>query len=121
MGSHRAAHAERDDRVDIQHLLEPLIRHLVDGGIKRVAGVVDQDVHLAPLVDHLLHQLIGHARLCQIAAEDQRLTLDLPRSLLGHVCVEVIDQDLRALLGQELRGGAPDPTGRAGDDRDLAV
>ena len=43
------------------------------------------------------------------------------RGLLGDVAVEVVDQDLRALLGEQLGRRAPDPARRAGDDRHLAV
>ena len=43
------------------------------------------------------------------------------RGLLGDVAVEVVDQDLRALLGEQLGRGAADAARRAGDDRRLAV
>ena len=43
------------------------------------------------------------------------------RGLLGDVAVEVVDQDLRALLGQQLGRRAADAAGRAGDDRRLSV
>ncbi len=121
VGGDRPAHPERDDRVDVDHLLKPLVAHLVDRRVERVAGVVDQDVDLAPLVDHLLDELVGDALLGQVSREHQRLAGDLRRGLLGDVAVDVVDQDLRALLGEQLGGGASDPAGRAGDDRHLVV
>ena len=47
----RADHAERDDGVDVEHRLELLVGHLVDDAVPGVAGVVDEDVDLAELVD----------------------------------------------------------------------
>ena len=44
-----------------------------------------------------------------------------PGGLLGDVLVEVVDDDLRALLGEQLGGRAADAARRAGDDRDLVV
>ena len=65
-------------------------------------------------------ELVGGAGLGQIAGEDGRLAVDLAGGLLGDVAVEVVDQDLGALFGEQLRGGAADPACRAGDDRRLA-
>ncbi len=107
--------------MDVEHPLEPVVAHLVDRRVERVAGVVDEDVDLAPLVDHLLDELVGHARLGQIAGEHERVAVDLGGRLLGDVAVEVVDQHLGALLGEQLRGRASDAACRAGDDRDLAV
>ena len=76
---------------------------------------------LPPLVDHLLDELVGDARLGQVTAEHQRVAVDLRRGLLGDVAVEVVDQDLGALRGEELGRRAADAARGAGDDRDLAV
>ena len=83
----------------------------MDGRVQRVAGVVDDDVDPAPGVDRGLHQLVGHARLGQVPAEDGRLALDLTGGLLRDVRVEVVDEDLRALLGEQLGRGAGESTG----------
>jgi len=107
--------------VNVEHPLEPLVAHLVNRRVERVAGVVDEDVDLAPLVDHLLDELIGDAGPGQITLEYERLAGDLGGGLLGDVAVEIVDQHLRALLGEEFRGRAADAAGRAGHDRDLAV
>ena len=112
---------EGHDGVDVEHRLELLVAHLVDRPIPGVAGVVDHDVDLPERVDRLLDELVGNATLRQVARERDRLTADLVRRLLGDVAVEVVDQDLRALLGEQLGRGATDAARRAGDDRRLAV
>jgi hypothetical protein len=117
----RAQDAERDDRVDVEHRLELLVAHLVDRAVPRVARVVDHDVELAELVDRLLDQLVADAFLGQVAAEDRGLALDLAGGLLGDVAVQVVDQDARAVLGQQLGRRPADAARRSGDDRRLAV
>src|SRR3712207_3541219 len=74
--------AERRDQVDVEHPLEPVVAHLVDGRVERVAGVVDDDVDAAPGVDGGLDELVRRALLRQVAAEDGRLALDLAGCLL---------------------------------------
>ena len=102
MRSGGADDAEGDDRVDVEHRLEVLVGHLVNGSVDRVAGVVDDDVDLAERVDRLPHELVGRARLGQIAGKHRGLALDLAGGLLGDVAVEVVDQNLSALRDQQL-------------------
>ena len=120
-GRGRAQDAERHDRVDVEHRLELVVGHLVGDAVAGVAGVVDDDVDLAELVDGLLDQLVRHALLGEVAAEHRGLARDLRRRLLGDVAVEVVDEHARALLGEQLRGRAADSTRRSGDDRRLSV
>src|SRR3712207_8991495 len=54
------------------HALEPVVGHLVDRRVQGVARVVDDDVDAAPRVDRGLDELVGHALLGQVAAEDGR-------------------------------------------------
>ena len=68
-----------------------------------------------------LDQLVGGARLGQVAREDRGLAVDLLGRLLGDVAVEVVDQHLRALADEQLRRRPADAARRAGDDRALAV
>ncbi len=68
-----------------------------------------------------LHELVGCAGLCEIAREDSGFAADLAGCLLGDVAVEVVDQNLGALLHEQLRGCAADAACRACDDRGLAV
>jgi len=64
---------------------------------------------------------LADALLRQVAGEGHRVPADLARGLSGGVAVEVVDHHARAVLGQELRGGAADAARRSGDDRRLAV
>src|SRR5439155_27327557 len=57
----------------------------------------------------------------EVPREDRGLALDLARRLLCDVAVDVVDQHLRTLAHEQLRGGAADPACGAGDDRGLAV
>jgi len=66
----------------------------VDGRVQRVAGVVDDDVDLAPGVDRRLDELVGRVALREVPAEDRGLARDLAGGLLGGVLVEVVDDDL---------------------------
>ena len=113
--------AERDDGVDVEHRLELVVGHLVSDAVAGVARVVDDDVDLAELVDGLLDQLVRHALLGEVAAEDGGLARDLGRGLLGDVGVEVVDEHARALLGEQLGCGAADSSRRSGNDRRLSV
>jgi hypothetical protein len=61
---------EGHDGVDLEHGLELLVGHLVGHAVPGVAGIVDDDVELAELVDGLLDELVAHAGLREIAAED---------------------------------------------------
>ena len=93
----------------------------MDRRIDRVAGVVDEDVDPAPFADDVGDELVGNAGLGQVAGEDERLAVDLGGGLLRDVGIEVVDQHLRALRREQLRGRPADPAGRAGDDRHLAI
>src|SRR5205807_1879053 len=121
VGGGRTDDAEGHHGVDVEHRLEVLVGHLVDRRVERIAGVVDDDVDLAEGVDRLGHELVGRARLGQVAGEHRRLTADLGARLLGDVSVEVVDEDLRAVLHEQLRRRPADAARRAGDDRRLAV
>ena len=120
-GRGRAQDAERHHGVDVEHRLELVVGHLVDDVVAGVAGVVDDDVDLAELVDGLLDQLVRNALLGEVAAEHRGLARDLRRRLLGDVAVEVVDEHARTLLGEQLRCGAADSSRRSGDDRRLSV
>jgi hypothetical protein len=117
----RADHPEGHDRVDVEHRLELLVRHPVHDPVPGVAGVVDDDVDPSKGLDRGPDQLLGDVGLGQIAGEDRRLAVDLAGRLLGDIAVDVVDQHLRALAHEQLRGRPADPARRAGHDRRLAV
>ena len=55
-----------------------------------------------------LHELVGHAGLGEVAGEHRVLARDLLSGLLCDVAVEIVDEHLRAVRGEQLCGGAPD-------------
>ena len=121
MRRQRPGDAEGDDGVDVEHRLELLVGHPVGDAVPGVAGVVDDDVDRAEGVDRGGDQLVGGAGLGQVAGVDGGFAVDLARGLLGDVGVEVVDQHLGALAGEQLRGGPADPAGRPGDDRRFPI
>ena len=66
-------------------------------------------------------ELVGGAGLGQVAGVDGGLAVDLAGGLLGDVGVEVVDQHLGALAGEQLGGRPADPSRRPGDDRRFPV
>ena len=117
----RPGDAEGDDRVDVEHRLELLVGHLVGDAVPGVAGVVDDDVDGAEGVDRGGDELVGGAGLGQVAGVDGGFAVDLARGLLGDVGVEVVDQNLGALAGEQLGGRPADPPRRPGDDRRFPI
>ena len=117
----RADDAEGRHQVDVEHLLKPVVAHLVDGRVQRVARVVDDDVDLAPGVEGRLDERLGRALRGQVSGVHRGLARDGVRRLLRGVTVEVVDDDLGAVLGQQLRRCLADAARAAGDDRHLVV
>ena len=137
-----------DDRGDVHHPAEALLEHLVDehlgavedpveidgqhpapGGVvhlhealvRRDAGVVDEDVDVPELLQHVLRHpigigVIGHVGLGEHDSAAQ--LLDLVRHAAGGgLAGDVVDGDVGALLGERERDGASDAAGASGDER----
>ena len=73
----------------------------MDGRVKGVAGVVDDDVELAEAVDCGLDKLVRCVALGQVAAEDCCLTAECCCGLCSLVSVKVVDYNARALLAEQ--------------------
>jgi hypothetical protein len=112
-------HVDREDAVErrLGDLQQRLVGH-------RVAGVVDQDVEPAegadrPL-DEALHVAVdGHVRLVEFgraAGGD-----DLVGDARAAGPVDVVDDEVRALLGETLGDALAEARSGAGDDRDLGL
>ena len=107
----------RAHQVHVHHQPEVVQRHFGKTLVAQDAGVVDQDVDLAPgaqrLVDHRLHcRRIGHRR-----AIGQRLTAcgnDLVHHRLS--AAQVVDQHLGAARSQAQCMHAAQAAAGAGDD-----
>ena len=93
----------------------------MDWSVERVTGVVDDDVDLAPSVNGCLNQLGRRCRVGQVTSEDNRLAAKLRSRLLRDVAVEIVDQNLRAMLDQDLRRCPADASCAAGDNCHLVV
>ena len=105
---------------------------LPDRGVAGDAGVVDEDVEPAELVDGLLHHAPGAFEVGDVLVVRGRLAAALANEIDGEVGVlagalaleagaEIVDEDLGALLGQLERVTAADAVARAGHDRHPAV
>ena len=96
-----------------------LLRLLADVG----AGVVDQDVEPAELLDALLHQRLAGVRAGDVDRDRERLgaeALELADRGLALVLVAAGDHHGRAGRREAARHAEPDAAIAAGDDRDPA-
>lgn len=116
--------AEGSGDVAVEHELEGGVvggvRHLVSGE----SGVVDNDVELSPLVDGGLDYTLAKVLVHDVASEgDGRSSslCDLGCNILRFLRVEVRDDDVGAVAGEELCGSFADTLTSTGDDSDLTL
>src|ERR1700733_1471451 len=96
------------------------------------ARAIDQNIHPTQLGFDLILHLRNRRLVADVAAhrrDSSAMSGDLLRDRveIGRLAVlgrrgpgNVMDRDIRAKLGQPLRHHAPEPSARAGDERDLA-
>ena len=120
-GRGRAQHPERGDRVDVEHPLEPVVAHLVHGGVERVARVVDDDVQAPERVHRRLDERVGGALLGQVAAVDDGLAGDLAAVCSATSASRSLMSTFAPCADEQLGGRAADPARRPGDDGDLVL
>jgi hypothetical protein len=101
-------------------------------GVAHEAGVVDQHVEASERVDGLRDHAAGAREVADVAVACNGLTArgdDLVDNLLGRrrlqaraveIDVEIVDDYLRALLGEQQRVLASKPVSGAGDERDAS-
>ena len=101
--------------------------------VEQDAGVVDQDIGAAEILDGVLEHRLPARDGRDVGTVGDRaaaLFLDGVDHLLRHRDVgagtvagtaEVVDHDRRALAREQLCVGLTEPAARTGDDRDLAV
>ena len=118
-------HVEDALEVDVHHQVPVLLGHLEEQVVAGDAGVVDQHVDPAELVDHALHGGLGGGRVDDVAADAHRAgtvgELEPAGSLLSGGLVEVEDRDGGALAREALRDAEADASRCSGDDGDTAV
>jgi hypothetical protein len=95
--------------------------HAQDRTVQREAGVVDEDVEPAVLLDHLTDDALAVVRVADIPLVDRRARptiLDRVTELLGARDVRGESGcDRSATMRQPPRDGGPDPARTAGDQR----
>ena len=113
------------DRLTASTLYQSSSRHLQHGLVDRDAGVVDEDVEPAVLLDHLAHgsaAVIGRADVALVNAGVQPVLAELVANACGVLLVSAVaGGDWRALLGQAAADRCPDAAGAARDQRDAPV
>ena len=70
--------------MNINHALKCVIAHFVDRRVKRVAGIVDDNVNFPPAVNRGLDELLWGGLFCEVAAVDHGFASD-PTSLPANV------------------------------------
>ena len=104
--------------------------HLLERDIAQDAGVVDQDVELAPRVDRGLDDLIAVLDGVVVGDRLAAFLFDLGDDLVGRrrglafageAAAEVVDDDLRASRREQQRVRAAEAAAGAGHDCYLAV
>ena len=115
---------ERRFEVHIEDGVPLFVGHLLDHRVPGVAGVVDDDVQAAEVVDRGGDEAFAEVGVGDAADAGYGLPargLDRGDCFLGWFGVEVIDNDPRTLAGQLQRDLTPDPSAGAGDNGDLPI
>src|SRR5215217_733554 len=121
MLEHGMTQIERARQVNSDHPVPVLGRHLADGAVDGDAGVVDQDVQLPVLLQHLGDDPLAVGGDADVALVDGRPLVG-GGELLGRVrAAGIPDGHLDAALGEPGADRQPDPAGASGDERDLPV
>ena len=118
-------------QVDGDHRVPLLLRHVHDHPVAEDAGVVDEDVDPAEVVDRLPTSCAAPTKSATFApfasARPPFASISATTCCAGEVvalagqrAAEVVDDDVRARLGEGQRVRPADAAPGAGDDRDLA-
>ena len=98
-----AQDAERCGEVAVDDRVPLLVAHLLDHVVPGVAGVVDDDVDRAEVVDRGLDEAIGEIGRRDAADAGDGFTAqgtDFSDHFFGRAGVQVVDHDARAVAGQ---------------------
>ena len=94
--------------------------HVGDGGLGEDAGVVHEHVEAPVLLDDRVDELPARLLVRDVACHSTGVC-KARDGLLGPLEVEVDGNDLGSVLAEGTCDGAPNATGAAGDDDDLAL
>ena len=110
-----------------QHVLQPvpnfLVAVIVDLGVLRNPGIVDQNIEPAEMFRHLPHHRLDRRGIGQVQGPARGAEAgvgDLGDDRLDTVCVDVCDCNMRALVGEQMRRRPAHAVRRPGDQRHLA-
>ena len=130
---HRLGDAERALQMHLQHLVPGGFGGLGKGLVEQDAGIVDEDVGAAEMLDGVVEHRLAARHGRDVGAVGDRAAafrLDRIDDLLRHRDIgagavaraaEVVDHHSRALAREQLGVGLTEPAARAGDQRHLAV
>ena len=118
-------HAEYRSEVGVHHAVELFLGHALDGGVVGDAGVVDEDVDLAKIGQHLLDEVlcllvVGHVAGIAFRrdAEGEEFLFDGNHFL---VMCAAAEGHVAAFLGKAKCDGVADAAGGTGDDGGLSL
>ncbi len=127
---HREVALEVDAADDLAPVLDAGLVHaghragVFVGVLPADAGIADEDVDAAVLVDRGLDDLLGAAVLLKVGRDDDALSAclgDRAQGLAQLLLAAGGADHLGAFAAEQLEGGAADAAAGAGDDGDLAV
>ena len=117
---HRLGADRRAHQMDVDHQPEIVEAHLGEALVAQDAGIVDEDVDAAPVVQRAADHRGDAASSVTDAANGDRdpaCRVDLRRDGVGRLARQVVDDDPRALAREEQRVLAAEAAARARDDR----
>jgi hypothetical protein len=120
-------------QMDVQHGVEIFLAEILHRSVADIAGIVDQPVDPAIMVERRLYDGAAALRRGDAVGRDDRLAaLRLDRGhhfgrragidpLAAHRAARIIDHDPGAACAEQFRIGAAKPTPGTGDDDDAIV
>jgi hypothetical protein len=113
---HHATHQRRHRGIEARNL-----EAFDAAGLRRTAGIVEQAIDAAELLDRLIDQRSHLLLERDIGLAEDAVGAELPGQRLALRRAASGDDDAGAFGHENLRGAEPDAACRAGDNRDLAV
>ncbi|MCY1445465.1 hypothetical protein D9M71_619800 [compost metagenome] len=107
----------------VQNRVPLFVAHLLDDVVPGETGVVDDDVDAAKRIEGRLDDAIAKVRGRHVTDAGGGIAAqgtDFGNHFFGRCLVQVVDDDLGALLGEFQRNAAADATAGTGNDRDFA-